>query len=89
MNRLVKWRDRSHQFSERPERWVPEAVIFVQHGSSVTEHILHLSDADIEKVKQGEWIFPTAEAAKVQAYAMAQKGAIEICGGKEVELQEI
>lgn len=53
------------------------------------EYPLYLPDADHEKVKQGEWIFPTAEAAKVQAYTMAKKGAIEICGGEDVEMQEI
>jgi len=86
MNKYVKWKNTSHQTSGG--KWVPEAIADVIEGGKTQRQPIHLSDADHEKMKQGELTFFTADEAKAAAYEMVKRVAWDKWNIPEERIQE-
>jgi hypothetical protein len=89
MSRFARWRDQSHLMNENPERWVPEAVISLYEGTTITEKPLYVSDVDAERLKRDELIYSTHALARAAAYHLAITAIWHDWGIGEDRLQEL
>jgi hypothetical protein len=85
MGRYVKWRNCS--FPMRKDRWMPEATVDVIDGDKGIHCNVLVQERDFEKLKQGEIVFSTPEAAKEAARRMVAKLIREKWGIPEEMLQ--
>ncbi|MBI3428862.1 MAG: hypothetical protein HY050_02140 [Actinobacteria bacterium] len=86
-DRHAKWRDSSFQFAR--DQWMPEVFLDVIEGSNGIHMPLIVSERIHEKIKWGEIVFPTRDAAKEAAYVMVAKFVQKRWGISEKMLDQL